>query len=59
MSSDPLTRVRELTAARAATQEEWRATIRAALRAGVHAQDIAEAAGVSSARIYQIGRGDR
>jgi AcrR family transcriptional regulator len=54
---DWLEEVRQATAAKAAaTRAEgvWRATIQAAIRKGVRVADIAEAAGISAARVYQI-----
>lgn len=49
-----LERVRQLTAGRTAAEEEWRTAIKAAIRAGLRVADIAAAAGVSAARVYQI-----
>lgn len=51
---DPLEKVRRATAARTATEGEWREAIQAAIRAGVRVADIAAVAGVSAARVYQI-----
>jgi adenine deaminase len=51
---DPLEQVRRATATRTATEGEWREAIQAAIRAGVRVADIAAAAGVSAARVYQI-----
>lgn len=51
---DPLEKVRRATAARTVTEGEWREAIQAAIRAGVRVADIAAAAGVSAARVYQI-----
>lgn len=44
----------EVTQRRASDDKEWRATIRKAVNAGYRITDIAEAAGISRARVYQI-----
>jgi hypothetical protein len=65
MERDPLAGVQEaterLSLLRGETdraEQNWRAAIRAALAAGVPVVDLADTAGVSRARIYQI-RDDR
>lgn len=53
---------RELQALRAATEDAeqaWRAAIRSALHAGQRVVDVAEAAGISRERVYQIRDGRR
>lgn len=52
----------KLADARAKAQQaegEWQETIRVALSQGVPAADIAEAAGISRQRVYQIRDGKR
>lgn len=58
----PLELVRQATARKVAIAEadrEWRDAIKAAIAAGVKVADIAEAAGVSRIRVYQIRDGVR
>lgn len=58
----PLELVRQATekkAAIAAADLEWREAIKAAIAAGVRVADIAEAAGISRIRVYQIRDGVR
>lgn len=43
----------------AVAEREWRESIRQALVEGERAADIAEAAGISKARVYQIRDGRR
>jgi len=59
-------RIAALSSARAEAQakaarvdEEWRVEIIAALMRGVPAADVAEAAGISRQRVYQIRDGKR
>jgi len=67
MSEETLERIRELTEQRAKAQsdldwadQQWRAFIAAIVKGGrVRVEDVAEAAGVSRARIYQIRDGRR
>lgn len=54
-ATDVLTKLREATEA---AEREWRKAIRRALAAGVPVADLADTAGVTRARIYQI-RDDR
>jgi hypothetical protein len=65
MGRDPLDAVHDATETLRLLREEtdradrsWRAAIRAALAAGVPVGDLADTAGVTRARIYQI-RDDR
>jgi hypothetical protein len=54
--------VRQATAAKAAAltaDQDWREAIKAAIRAGERVAEIAVAAGVSPARVYQIRDGVR
>lgn len=55
----PLDRVMAATVARAEAEAEWLASIRAAVAAGQRVVDIAEAAGISRERVYQIRHGRR
>jgi diketogulonate reductase-like aldo/keto reductase len=67
VTDDPSVELTPLEAVRQATEEKkaaetadqrWRDAIRAAITAGVRVVDIAEAAGVTRDRVYQI-RDDR
>lgn len=58
----PLEAVRQATAAKEAAltaDRDWREAIKAAIAAGERVAEIAAAAGVSAARVYQIRDGVR
>lgn len=55
----PLDRIMAATVARQEAEAEWRASIRAALSDGQRVVDIAEAAGISRERVYQLRDGRR
>jgi DNA-binding phage protein len=46
--------IRDLTERRPKLEEQWRRLIRDAVAAGVSVAEVAEAAGVSRERVYQI-----
>lgn len=54
-ATDALAKLREATEA---AERDWKAAIRRAMNAGVSPTEVAEAAGVSRPRVYQI-RDDR
>jgi cell division protein FtsL len=54
MPPDTLTQIRRLTAARAGIETEWRQLIQAAIADGYRVAEIAEAAGITATRVYQI-----
>lgn len=56
MPSDPLARVTKAARARAASEREWRAAIKAAHADGRSLRKIGAAAGVSHPRVLQIVR---
>ena len=54
--ADSLARVRRATKRRTDSEDEWRASIRAAVSEGKSLRVVAEAAGVSNPRVHQIVR---
>jgi hypothetical protein len=55
---DPLARVKRATRKRAASEQEWRAAVRAAVSDGASLRAVGEAANVSHVRVLQITRGE-